>query len=108
MTPITIRDAMEELRTQIRDAQEPARDDDISFEITEAQVQIRGSFTRSREASGAASVKFSVFGFGAGAGGDAGMSQGRDIAHTVTLSLKVTDARSGGSVRISTEQSGDF
>jgi hypothetical protein len=106
--PITISEAVEELRSQIIDAQAVRPDGGLSFEIVEAQLQIQGSLSRSVEGGGSGKVKFSVFGFGAEAGANAGASQSAQTAHTVTLKLNVTDLTTGGRAEIDAETGGTF
>lgn len=106
MEPITIADAVRELRSQIIEAQAARDDGDLSFEIVEAQLQIQGNLSRRVDAGGNGKVKFSVLGFGAEAGGNAGVSQTAGTAHTVTLKLNVTDTSTGGRVEVDAQTDG--
>ncbi|GGX58082.1 hypothetical protein GCM10007385_28310 [Tateyamaria omphalii] len=108
MQPISIGEAVEELRSQIIEAQAARPDGELSFEIVEAQLQIQGSLSRSVEGGGSSKVKFSVFGFGAEAGANAGASYSAETAHTVTLKLNVTDTTTGGRAEIDAETRGAF
>jgi hypothetical protein len=62
MDRITIGEAVEELRSQIAEAQAARPKDGLFFEILEAELQIHGTFSRSTDVGGGGAVKFSVFG----------------------------------------------
>ena len=107
MKPITISEAVAELRAQIEDAVAARPDDGFTLEVIEAELQMVGTLTRSTEASGGSKVTFSLFGFGADAGAEARMAHGVETAHTVTLKLNVLGP-GGRRVNVNTETDGPF
>lgn len=108
MDRITIGEAVEELRSQIAEAQTARPKDGLFFEILEAELQIHGTFSRSTDVAGGGAVKFSVFGLGAEAGANATHTRGQTTAHIVRLKFNLRDSQGKGPVEINIETSGDF
>lgn len=108
MDRITIGEAVEELRSQIAEAQAARPDDGLFFEILEAELQIHGTFSRTTDVRGGGAVKFSVFGLGAEATGNASHNRGQTTTHTVKLRLNLRDSKGKGPVEINIETSGKF
>ena len=110
MDIITIPDAVDELRAQIAEAQRRyEHGDDLAFTITQVELQIQGTLTRSRNKDGSATLKFAVLGFGVEGTGGASDSSESSAVHTVILQLEVSDAsKPGKRVSIHREATGDF
>lgn len=100
MEPITIKEAVRELRTQIAEAHRDRGDDGLIFEIEEAELQIHGGFTREIGGGTSGKLSFNVFGWGAEAGAEGSVSQGKEVSHTITLKLNVKDAQTGSEVPV--------
>lgn len=109
MDQITIPEAVDELRSQIAEAQQRLESDKLTFEIVEVELQIQGTLTRTVGEDGSANVKFSVLGFGGELGGGVHHASTNSAVQTVKLKMHVGDpSEPGKRVSIRRESRGSF
>ena len=91
MQEIELKDLLDDLRTQIEEARDKGKTQNIGFDIVEAEVEIQGVASRQTDANGKTKVKFSVLGIGAEAEAGAGAKFAKSSMQKVRLKLEVFD-----------------